>query len=279
MHWKLEDTKRIQLEVAWVRQPHRCDVDFSSRCVAKLPRMNSSTRNVFLLVLAVIAVTGVGLIVASQRSAASTSSSGAAVKTVSYTMQGQPQTVRLTKIAGDAFSGSRFVRGADTAPVTVVEFADYECPACGVFATTTEAQFKAEFIDTGKVRVAFRDFPLSQHQNAPLAAIAASCANVEKRWEAMHDLLFRSQAQWSESSSNAFKAQLIGYAAQIGLDGNAFQTCLSSNQFNNAIQADMDAGAAVGLEATPTFIVGGYRLSSALPIEGLRAVLLEFGVK
>ena len=95
----------------------------------------------------------------------------------------------------------------------------------------------------------------------------------------MHDILFRSQAQWSASSSEAFKAQLIGYAQQIGLDGNAFQTCLSSNQFSAAIQADMDAGTAAGLEATPTFIINGYRVSGALPIEGLRAVLLQFGVK
>lgn len=242
--------------------------------------MNSSTRNVFLVVLAVIAVAGVGLIVWSQRSAApAASSSDAAVKTVSYSAQGQAQTVTLTKTALDAFTGSRFVLGAQTAPVTVVEFADYECPACGVFATTTAAQFKSEFVDSGKVRLAFRDFPLSQHQNAPLAAIAASCANVEKRWEAMHDMLFRSQAQWSESSSEIFKAQLIGYARQIGLDGNAFHTCLNSNQFSAAIQADMDAGAAAGLEATPTFIINGYRLSGALPIEGLRAVLAEFGIK
>lgn len=242
--------------------------------------MNSRTRNVFLVMLAVIAVAGVGLIVWTQRDAApSTPSDGAAVKTVSYTVAGQVQTVRLTKVALDAFAGSRFVRGSPTAPVAVVEFADYQCPACGVFATTTEAQFKSEFVDSGRVRVAFRDFPLSQHQNAPLAAVAASCANVEKRWEAMHDILFRSQVQWSESSSEAFKAQLIGYAGQVGLDGNAFQTCLESNQFATAIQKDMDAGAAVGLEATPTFIVDGYRLSGALPIEGFRAVLLEFGVK
>ncbi len=242
--------------------------------------MNSSTRNVFLVVLAVIAVAGVGLIVWSQRGAApATPNGGAATKAVSYTAQGQAQTVTLTRIAGDAFTGSRFVLGADTAPVTVVEFADYQCPACGDFAMTTAAQFKSEFVDSGKVRVAFRDFPLSQHQNAPLAAVATACANVEKRWEAMHDILFRSQGQWSESSPDAFRAQLIGYAAQIGLDGNAFQTCLGSNQFADAIQKDMDAGAAAGLEATPTFIVNGYRLSGALPIEGMRAVMLEFGIK
>ena len=232
-----------------------------------------------MIALAVIAVAGVGLIVWSQRGAGTTSSAGAAVKTVSYTAQGQAQTVTLTKIAGDAFAGSRFVLGAADAPVTVVEFADYECPACGDFATTTAAQFESEFVDTGKVRLSFRDFPLSQHKNAPLAAVAASCANVEKRWDAMHDILFRSQSQWSESSPDAFKAQLIDYAQQIGLDSNAFQTCLSSNQFAAAIQKDMDAGAAAGLEATPTFVINGYRLSGALPIEGFRAVLLEFGVK
>ena len=242
--------------------------------------MDSRTRNVFLIALTLIAVAGVGIIIWSQRGASpAASSSSAAVKTVSYTAQGQTQTVTLTKIATDAFAGSRFVMGAADAPVTVVEFADYECPACGVFATTTAAQLKAEFVDTGKVRLAFRDFPLSQHKNAPLAAVAASCANVEKRWDAMHAILFRSQSQWSESSPEAFKTQLIDYAGQIGLDSNAFQTCLSSNQFVAAIQADMDAGASVGLEATPTFVINGYRLSGALPIEGLRAVLGEFGVK
>ena len=237
-------------------------------------------RNVFLIALALIAVAGVGIIIWSQNGASPVaSSSNEAVKTVSYTTQGQAQTVTLTKIAGDAFAGSRFVLGMADAPVTVVEFADYQCPACGDFATTTAAQFKSEFVDSGKVKLAFRDFPLSQHKNAPLAALAASCANAEKRWEAMHDILFRSQSQWSESPPDAFKARLIDYAQQIGLDSNAFQTCLSSNQFAAVIQKDMDAGAAAGLEATPTFVINGYRLSGALPIEGFRAVLLQFGIK
>ena len=123
--------------------------------------MNSSTRNIFLVVLTVIAVAGVGLVVWSQLSSGTTSSEDTATKTVSYTMQGQAQTVKLTKITGDAFAGSRFVFGSQTAPVTIVEFADYECSACGDFAMTTAVQFKSEFVDSGKVRLAFRDFPLS----------------------------------------------------------------------------------------------------------------------
>jgi protein-disulfide isomerase len=245
--------------------------------------MNATARNAFLAVLAVIVVVG-GFLIFSQRPgapAAVGAAAGADTRTVTYSQNGQSQTATLVKVATDPFEGARFVRGQESAPVTVVEFADYQCPGCGFFATNVESQFKTEFVDTGKVRYAFRDYPLDIHPNAPLAATAAACANVEKRWEPMHDILFRSQQQWAQSSGDAFRAQLVDFAKQVGLDDAAFQTCLSSNQFRDAIERDRAVGNAVGLSGTPTFVINGYRLDTdRVPsIETLRALMTEFGVK
>jgi protein-disulfide isomerase len=243
--------------------------------------MNATARNAFIIVLAVIAAVGIALIVNSQRSSTPASTGGADSRTVTYTVNNETQSVTLTKLTEDPFVGARFVQGADSAPVTVVEFADYQCPACAQFANFVASQFKTEFVDTGKVRYAYRDFPLDIHPNAPLAAVAASCANAERRWAAMHDFLFRAQGQWAASSTETFKTQLVDYARQLGLDNAAFQTCLSSNQFEDAIQRDRDAGTRAGLNGTPTFVVNGYRLDSdRVPsIETLRAVMAEFGAR
>ncbi len=245
--------------------------------------MNSGTRNLFLGALIVIAVIGVGLIVLSQRpsSGASSAPAGADIKTVKFTENGQSQEIKLTKVNADPAAGARFTLGRADAPVTMVEFGDYECPTCGLYATSVGSQFKSEFIDTGKLRFVFRDFPLGIHPNAPQAANAAACANDQGRWEPMHDILYRSQALWSNSSDDVFRSQLVDYARQLGLDEASFKTCLSANKSAAAVQADMAAGNAVQLTGTPTFVVNGYRVDSdhLFPIEGFRAIMAAFGVQ
>jgi protein-disulfide isomerase len=243
--------------------------------------MNPTARNAFLAMLAVILMVGAGLIVFSQRSNTSaTNASGADTRVVNFSVGGEEQRVTLVKVPGDPFTGSRFVLGSETAPVTVVEFADYQCPGCGYFATNVEAQFKSEFVDTGKVRYAYRDFPLPNHQNAPRAAVAVACANEQGRWENMHTILYRAQSLWSNMSDERFKAQLTDYARQIGLDTDAFSSCLETDRFDAAIQRDLEAGRAVNLSGTPTFVVNGYRVESdRVPgIEALRAIMANFGV-
>jgi protein-disulfide isomerase len=242
--------------------------------------MTSTARNLFLGALAVILVVGVALIVLSQRPATPTSSNGE-TKTVKFTANGEEQTLTLVKVPGDPASGARFVTGKADAPVTMVEFADYQCPTCGLYANQIEAQFKAEFVDTGKVKLVFRDFPLPIHQNAPRAASAAGCALEQNRWSQFHDFLFRAQPQWSSSGDDVFQTQLVDFAKQLGMDDAAFKTCLEADKFKTAIETDMAAGNAVNLTGTPTFVVNGYRVDSdrLFPIEGFRAVLASFGVQ
>jgi protein-disulfide isomerase len=250
----------------------------------------NQARNTFLGVLALIAVIGIGAIVTSTRPATSTNSStgsstgsSAGVKTARYTVQttsgAQEQTVELTPVSVDAAQGARFVIGKADAPFTLVEFADYQCPACGIFATLTEPQFKTEFVDTGKVRYIYRDFPLQIHANARPAARAAACAAQQDRFELMKAILFRTQRDWSNSPLEQAKGQFKELAGNAGINAQTFGTCLESDQYDAAIQSDYDLGVRVGLTGTPSFVVNGYLFSGGLPIEGLRAALEAAGVQ
>jgi protein-disulfide isomerase len=234
-------------------------------------------------------VVGIGAIVVSSRPTTSTSSqpsgadSSAGVKTARYSVQttagAQEQTVELRPVTVDATTGARFVIGKADAPFTLVEFADYQCPACGIFATLTEPKFKAEFIDTGKVRYIYRDFPLAIHANARPAARAAACAAQQDRFEPMKAILFRSQREWTNLPLEEAKGQFKTLAGNAGINQESFGTCLESDQFDAAIQSDYDLGVRVGLTGTPSFVVNGYLFSGGLPIEGLRAALEAAGVK
>ncbi|NJK46149.1 MAG: DsbA family protein [Pleurocapsa sp. SU_196_0] len=179
----------------------------------------------------------------------------------------------------DALKGARFVNGNADAPNTVVEFADYECPACGLFAVRVEDAFISEFVNSGKVRYAFRDFPLRQHKNAPLAAQAASCAHAQGRFSPYKAMLFRAQPLWSHSSNSRAAQQFSEFAAQLGVDEARFSSCLASSDAQPGIEADLGAGRQVGLQATPSFVINGYLVSGALPIEAFRAILNRVGVK
>ena len=231
--------------------------------------MNSKQWFVGLLVL--VALAGAGVIVFSSNRRPSE----AATRTISYTVAGQTQTASLTRVNVDAFEGARFVSGPATAPVTIVEFADYQCPACGTFSTQVESLFRTQFVETGKVRYAYRDFPLPNHANAMPTARAAACANEQGKFQAMHLMLYRAQSQWSESSLEVAQNQFKDYAGQLGLDVPQFDACQRSNRFDADIQRDLEAGRQAGLEGTPTFIINGYRVMGALPIEAFDAIIRE----
>ncbi|MFN8567249.1 MAG: DsbA family protein [Kouleothrix sp.] len=146
-------------------------------------------------------------------------------------------------------------RGQASAPVTVIEFADYQCPACGVFATTLEPAIIKDYIDTGKVKMVFHDFPLSQHKNAVPAAEAARCAGDQGAYWPMHDLLFAKQAEWENSAPPA--DLFAGYAQQLKLDRGAFEQCTNGRTHQQSIQAAYQASVKAGINQTPTFVVDG----------------------
>ena len=139
--------------------------------------------------------------------------------------------------------------GAADAPVTVVEFTDYQCPFCKRFIQSTFPLLKREFIDTGKVRWIVRDLPLGFHPNANKAAQAAHCAGDQGKFWEMRDTLFRNNA-------NLGIEQLPGYAREIGLDGDAFDACLSSERHQAQIKQDSQEANRIRITGTPSFIIG-----------------------
>jgi protein-disulfide isomerase len=140
--------------------------------------------------------------------------------------------------------------GKPDAPVTLVEFSDYQCPFCGRFFKNTFAELKTEYIDTGKLRYVFRDFPLDKiHPQARKAAEAAHCAGEQGKYWEMHDTLFNNQ--------HTFKVEnLKGFARDLGLEADAFNACLDEGKYTDAVAQHHAAGSAAGVTGTPGFFVG-----------------------
>ncbi len=146
-------------------------------------------------------------------------------------------------------AGAPFL-GSSDAPVTVVEFSDYECAFCQRFFATTLPALKKEYIDAGKVRYVFRDYPLDQlHPRARKAAEAAHCAGEQGKFWEMHDLLFQNAKALSPP-------QLVEHARAIGLDGPAFDECLASGRHAARVEQSLADGAAAGVRGTPAFVIG-----------------------
>ncbi len=164
------------------------------------------------------------------------------------------------------------VLGDPDAPVTIVEFSDYQCPYCATYSEENWPKIQSELIDTGRVRYVFKDYPLTGlHPRAPQAHVAARCAGEQGAYWAMHDRLFEGQSEWGSRSDpgGTFEA----FAADIGLEASRFETCLESGEWNDAVDGDVAEGARLGVRGTPTFFVNGYPLVGARPFEVFEQVV------
>lgn len=153
------------------------------------------------------------------------------------------------KTASVSIGKESIILGAADAPVTVVEFTDYQCPFCKRFIQSTFPLLKRDFIDTGKVRWIVRDLPLGFHPNANKAAQAAHCAGEQGKFWEMRDTLFRNNA-------NLGIERLPGYAREIGLDVDAFDACLSSDRHQAQITQDSQEANRIRVTGTPSFVIG-----------------------
>jgi protein-disulfide isomerase len=140
--------------------------------------------------------------------------------------------------------------GQSSAPVTWIEFSDYECPVCAKLVNDAGKNVKSNYVNSGKVKMYFRDFPLSFHAHANAAAMAARCANDGGKFWEMHDKLLANQATWSKATN--FQTIAEGYATDLGLDKVAFSSCISSNKYSSQISLDMSDAISVGVSGTPT---------------------------
>jgi protein-disulfide isomerase len=156
------------------------------------------------------------------------------------------------------------VRGAATAKVTLLEFADYECPYCQQIAPSID-RIEAEF--KGKVAFAYKDFPLPMHADAQKAAEAARCAGAQGKYWEYHDMLF--------SRKQLAVPQLKSYAGDLKLDTGAFNACLDSGKMAQTVGTSGSEAGSLGLQGTPTFFVNGRYVSGTADYERLRAIIAE----
>lgn len=157
----------------------------------------------------------------------------------------------------DAFLGN------PDAPITMIEFSDFQCPYCGRFFAGTLPAIVREYVDTGKVKLVYRDFPLDFHPAAIPAAEAAECAGEQGQFFAMHDRVFVTLSDWSTSVNPAFLFKQ--YAGELGLNQSAFDSCLDNHDMLDEVRADIRAGISAGVSGTPTFFINGQKIVGAQP--------------
>ena len=163
------------------------------------------------------------------------------------------------------------IKGDKDAPVTIVEFSDFECPFCGRFSRDTLPQIMAEYVDTGKARFIYRDFPLSFHRNAKAAAVAAECAHEaggDEAYFAYHDKLYENQTMFSVEN---FKA----WAVELGLNASQFNECLDSEKYGEEVDKDFADGQSYGVTGTPAFFINGRKVSGAQPFSVFQTIIDE----
>lgn len=168
------------------------------------------------------------------------------------------------------------VLGDEDAPVTIVEFSDYQCPFCGRHFQQVHPELVKNYVDTGKVKIVFRDFPLSFHPNAEPAAEAAECVkdlSDDKTYYEFHDKLFGSQAEWSGTTGSATTDLFVKYGKEVGVDEADLKACIASGKFQQEVQADFNYGSSVGVSGTPTFFVNGVKIVGAQPYTAFQSAI------
>ena len=159
--------------------------------------------------------------------------------------QAQEEQVLKAKLNLEGFA----MLGSKEAPLTVVEFTDYQCPFCQRFHTTSFGDLKKNYIDTGKVRFYSRDLPLDFHPNAMRAAQAARCANDQGQFWKLRDVMGANPNKLDMDS-------LLADAADLKMDVKTFRACVESEKYKNAVQTDVMEAMKIGASGTPTFVIG-----------------------
>jgi protein-disulfide isomerase len=164
----------------------------------------------------------------------------------------RPQVLAIPedKTAGKSDTESAHIRGNPTAPVTLEEYGDFQCPPCGMFSVFLQ-QLEKEY--DSRLRVVFRNFPLSVHEHAREAALAAEAAGLQGHFWEMHDVLYREQEAWSKAP-NA-RELFESYAGTIGLDLDKFRKDMDGEKTRARVEADRKRGESLGIQTTPTLFI------------------------
>jgi protein-disulfide isomerase len=210
-------------------------------------RRRRSSLTPFYVILGLVLLAGIGVLATQLGKGAD----GGAMAT-------QPVAVALTPEQLQRVPGISV--GRADAPITIFEFADFQCPACGRWATFIEPVIKERLVQTGKARYVFYDFPLGgSHVHSFLAARAGRCANEQGKFWEYHQALFARQNDWSFEKSAEEK--LLQYGGQVGLDGEKFEGCLRSDKYAREVSESKSLGESLGVNGTPSIYVNGQKIS------------------
>jgi protein-disulfide isomerase len=194
------------------------------------------------IVLAAVAAVGIGAV------GYSVGTGGGGAVTAPIAVEGLDDLERLVELAQGV------TKGNESATVTIIEFGDFQCPACQQFATQHKPQVELNYVESGKAKFVYYDWPIVQaHPNAFLAARASRCAADQNRYWEYHDNLFRNQVRWAPSTNAA--DVFIDYAAELGLDEDTFASCLESEAHAELVSANMELGNQLGVGGTPTILI------------------------
>lgn len=177
-----------------------------------------------------------------------------------------------TTLLGKADRGR--IRGDSSAKLWLTMVSDFQCPYCRQWHDEVFATVIRDYVATGKVRIAYLNFPLSMHPNAMPAAEAAMCASVQGKFWEMHDAIFRTQEQWAGRADP--KPMFDSLATSVGVAPAPYRSCMASNATRPMILADQARATAAGVRATPTFFIIGAaneQLEGAVPLPEFRAAL------
>ena len=196
-------------------------------------------------------------------------------------LAGQPPQPASPSIFKVSISGNP-VKGDPDAPVTIIEFSDFQCPFCKRFVDQTLGAIEDEYISTGKVKFVFRDLPLiSIHPNAKAAHIAAECADEQGKFWEYHDMLFKNQAKLGRLNAEELKSEYKMYATLLGLQVSIFEHCIFSEKIAAEIDSDLLHAGIYGITGTPTFFIGNeedgfVKLSGAKPFLNFQIEIDKF---
>lgn len=181
----------------------------------------------------------------------------AMVKLASVTGAGTPVAVQTVNIL-PSVSPADWIRGNPNAATTLIEYGDFQCPACATFHSVVLA-IEKELGDN--LRVIFRHFPLQQHANARSAAQAAEAAGKQGKFWEMHDMIYEGQREWSEKSKTDAIAVFAGYAQKLKLNIDTFGKDMNDETIIDKIENNFDQGVGFGVDSTPTFFLNNTRMS------------------
>ena len=208
----------------------------------------------FYAVLAVVTVAGIG-----------------ALAYVASRPKNVATTVDTPAIAAGEAQG--YLLGKPDAPVQVIEFADFECPACGQFATLAEPDIRKRLVDAGTISYRYYDYPLPMHKNTWAASNAAACADEQGKFWEMHDQLFNAQDQWNGQATSRPKGKFMEYAKALGLNVDQWEACFDAKKYQPRIKANELMATKRGASQTPTFVIGDKMIGGAISFDRFKALV------